>query len=87
MTTYVGDSDTASVTFSKDGVATAATVACEVRSPSGTVTEPTPTNPSTGVYKTEVDFDEAGTWFVKFTATGGVKAVSILRRTVESSEL
>jgi hypothetical protein len=48
------------------------TVVVTVKAPDGTTSTPTPTNPSTGVYRAAVALTTAGTWRVKFAGTGTV---------------
>ncbi|MDM4722754.1 hypothetical protein QTQ03_25310 [Micromonospora sp. WMMA1363] len=59
-----------------DGVLTAATVVLTVTDPSGNAATPTPTNPSTGVYRHTIDLDEAGLWRWTWTVTGAVQDVA-----------
>jgi hypothetical protein len=57
-----------------DGVLTAATMALTVTDPSGNDTTPSPTNPSTGIYRYTIDLDEAGLWrWVWWAVTGAVE--------------
>jgi hypothetical protein len=58
-----------------NGVLTNTTVALEVRKPDGTITTPTPTNASAGVYTYTVPaVDQAGLWWYSFIGTGAVCA-------------
>lgn len=80
---YIGDRVTATVTFTDaDDVATDATVVAYVFKPDGTSLpadgDPalTVTHGGTGIYSTDVDIDDDGTWVVRFEATGTlVKAI------------
>jgi hypothetical protein len=49
-----------------------ATVALAVTAPDGTVSAPTVTHPSTGVYTADVTFTQPGDWLVVWTTTGAV---------------
>lgn len=67
----VGESRTTQVTFrDQDGtLVDPSSVTLTIRDPEGTVTTPTPDNPSTGVYEHEIDFDEAGWWRWQWSGT------------------
>lgn len=72
----VGDLVPLEATFRNTaGVATNPTgVTLTVRAPDGTVTTPTPTNPSTGVYHFDLAASQAGLYWYTFKGTGTVTA-------------
>ena len=80
----VGDRVTVTTTVTVEGVATNATMAILVTSPSGTTSTPTISNPSTGVYKANIDATEAGVWLYKWTASGAVVSTQIDQFTVRA---
>lgn len=53
------------------------TVTVAVRKPDATLTAPTPTNPSVGVWQVIVPTDQEGTWYARFTATGPAKVDTV----------
>lgn len=55
-----------------DGALTAATVALTVIDPAGGSTTPTPTNPSTGIYRSTITLSSAGLWQWVWAVTGAV---------------
>jgi len=58
-----------------NGVLTNTTVTLEIRKPDGTISSPTPTNSSTGVYTYTVPVvDQAGLWWYSFMGAGAVTA-------------
>jgi len=82
MSSYInGDTVRLSATFTVDGAATdPTTVTLRVKAPSGTVTSYTYaateiTRVSTGVYRKDVLFDAAGTWYVRWEGTGAAAGV------------
>ena len=58
------------------------TVVMTVVDPAGTVTNPTPANPSVGVYDFDFQLDLAGIWFYDVVATGPDGAVVVSRANV-----
>lgn len=75
----VGDLVQLTATFT--AVATGATinpttVDFYVKKPNGTTLTPIPSNPSLGVYTTQVSIDEAGEWLWRVTGTGAAQAAS-----------
>jgi len=58
-----------------DGTLTTATVVLTVTDPSGDVTTPSVTTPSTGIYQGSVTLNEAGTWIYVWSTTGNVVSV------------
>lgn len=68
----IGDVVELSVTFTNDAGTPANPSAIELRilSPAGTVTTPTPTNPSTGVYTYLLSPTVPGWWAYRFTGSG-----------------
>lgn len=56
----------------RDGTLVTATVALTVTNPSGTTTTPVVSTPSTGVYRSSVTLNAAGTWFYTWSASGNV---------------
>lgn len=50
------------------------TVTFTIRKPDGTQTSPSVTNPSTGVYQTQVSIDQPGTWRWRAVGTGAAQA-------------
>jgi hypothetical protein len=50
------------------------TAICTVQAPDGTLTTPSVTNDSTGVYSADVTLDQAGTWYVEWQGSGTVVA-------------
>lgn len=52
------------------------TAVCSVKAPDGTVSTPSVTNDSTGVYHADVTLDQAGTWYVEWQGSGTVIAAS-----------
>lgn len=76
MATNVGDIVTVSNTFSVSGVPTnPTTVILLVRAPDGTQTTPATTNPSVGVFESNITVTQAGIWYVRWTGSGAVVAV------------
>jgi len=73
----IGDKVTLSTTVKDDtGTLINATMAIAVTKPDGSAaTASAPTNPSTGVFKSTVTVDQAGTWTYVWTASGTVVAV------------
>ncbi len=61
-------------------------VTCQVKDPSGTVTTPSPTQVSTGVYRVDVTFNASGIWYIRFAGTGAVIAAVERRVEVLDSE-
>lgn len=61
---YEGDTITLQATFRDiaGDLVDPSSVTLYVEDPSGTITEPSPSNPSVGVYQAEVDLDAAGWW-------------------------
>ena len=49
-------------------------VVCQLKDPAGTLTTPSNSKISTGIYEASVDVATAGTWRFRWTATGTVKA-------------
>ena len=84
----VGDKVTLSTTVKDDsGTLTNATMAIAVTKPDGTSASPSaPTNPSTGVYKSTVTVDQAGTWTYVWTASVQVTAVEPGQFTVRAQQ-
>ena len=77
MTWYVGD--TATITFSTSLAGVAAdmiTITVFTRSPSGTITTPTPTHAGTGSYTIPLTPTEPGQWTVGGTAIYGASQKS-----------
>lgn len=75
----VGETRTVTATFKlEDGtLVNPSNVALTVKDPSGNTTTPATSNPSTGVFTAEIDFDEAGIWYWQWsgeTTEGTVKA-------------
>jgi hypothetical protein len=60
------------------------TVALTVRAPDGTITTPTPTNPSTGVYHYDLAASQPGLWWYTFKGTGTIQAAERRSLYVES---
>lgn len=56
-----------------DGTLVDATVALALTDPSGNTTTPSPTHPSTGIYRYVIDLDEAGLFRWVWTVTGTVQ--------------
>jgi hypothetical protein len=70
----VGDLVPLQATF-RDSTGTLAntTVTLTVRAPDGTVTTPTPTNPSAGVYRYDLAATQPGLWWYTFKGSGAVQ--------------
>src|SRR3954469_17416489 len=49
-------------------------VTLTVRAPDGTVTTPSPTNPSTGVFHYDLSVTQPGLWWYTFKGTGAIQA-------------
>lgn len=77
MTTYdVGDAATLTTSvYSSAGALTDATVVLTITAPDATVTTPTVTHASTGVYTATITVTLAGVWFYTWTVSGTVTAV------------
>lgn len=77
MTTYdVGDAATLGTSvYNTSGALTDATVTLSVTAPDGSVSTPSVTHSSTGVYTATVSVSQAGTWFYTWTVSGAVTAV------------
>lgn len=82
MSSYInGDTIRLSATFTVDGAATdPTTVTLRVKAPSGTVTAYTHADAeiarvSDGVYRKDVPFDAAGSWYVRWEGTGAAAGV------------
>lgn len=70
----IGDRVTLTANFTDDATPVEpTTVTCTVKAPSGATTSPSVTNTS-GTYSAEVDPDEQGAWYYRFTATGSYVA-------------
>lgn len=52
------------------------TVNFYIKKPSGVILTPSPSNPSTGVFTTQVTTDVAGEWLWRVTGTGAAQAAS-----------
>lgn len=79
----VGDTYTATATFTVGGVLTNPTsISLTVTAPDGTATSPTPTNDSTGVYHYDQALSSAGVWSFVFTGTGTAAGVQTSTITV-----
>lgn len=77
MTTRnVGDQIDTRYLVSPNGVLTDATVVLTVTDPAGTVTTPSVTHPSIGVYDASFTVSTAGVWFWYWTASGAVVDVT-----------
>lgn len=66
----IGDSVRLTFSVTVDGVLTDATVALTITDPSGNVTTPGTSHPSTGVYSATLAATSAGVWIYRWTATG-----------------
>lgn len=76
MSFDVGDLWTPELTVKNAaGVLTAATVALSVTSPAGTVSSPTVSTPSVGLYTASVPLTEDGYWLATWTVSGTVTGV------------
>jgi len=88
-TYLVGQRLTSRCQFDRSGVLTDPTsITCQVKAPSGTVTTnipPTVVKESTGIYVLDWTPTAAGTWVVKWTATGNVEAVDEGQAIAEAS--
>lgn len=67
--------DVAALPIVKRALTNPSSVSCSVIAPDGTVTSPTPTNTSTGVYYVQVLASQVGTYTVTWTGTGAAAGV------------
>lgn len=69
----VGSTPVITTTFrDEDGnLADPNTVSADIRAPDGTMSSPTPTNVSVGIWETLVPVDQAGWWFYEIAGSGG----------------
>ena len=51
------------------GAVSHTTAVCSVKAPNGTITTPSVTNDSTGMYSADVTLDQAGTWYIEWQGT------------------
>ena len=65
---------TATFTDLAGAVADPTTVALTVKAPDGTLTSPSNSKDSTGVYHADVNPDASGTWWYRWTGTGALVA-------------
>ena len=61
------------------------TAVCSVKAPDGTISTPSVTNDSTGVYSADVTLDQAGTWYIEWQGTVTVIAAGDTAIRVRSS--
>jgi hypothetical protein len=84
----LGDGIRATATFKNlsKQLADPSAVTCQVKDPSGTITTPSPTQDSTGVYRVDITLDVVGDWHIRFAGTGNVIAAVERRVKVLESE-
>lgn len=73
----VGDQVRLTATFratADDSLVNPTTVTLKVKSPAGTVTTPSATSSSTGIWTYDLDLTLEGNWYYRFVGTGAVKA-------------
>lgn len=72
----IGDTVRLTATFTNESAANAdpTTVTVSIRAPDGTVTTPTATQSSTGVYYCDLAVTMAGVWRYRFAGTGALVA-------------
>lgn len=94
MSSYInGDTIRVTATFTVDGAATdPTTVTLRVKAPSGTTTVYTYTDGhltrvSAGVYRKDVLFNAAGSWYVRWEGTGAAAGVEEEAITVSRSKV
>ena len=61
------------------------TAVCSVKAPNGTISTPSVTNDSTGVYSADVTLDQAGTWYIEWQGSVTVIAAGDTAIRVRSS--
>ena len=61
------------------------TAVCSVKAPNGTITTPSVTNDSTGMYSADVTLDQAGTWYIEWQGSVTVIAAGDTAIRVRSS--
>lgn len=76
MTTNVGQRKRATLTLEVGDVLTNGTVTVQVLAPDGTVSSPSVTNSSTGVYVADFTVTEPGRWTVRAFSSGAVIAAA-----------
>ena len=84
----VGDRVTIQATFTDENsvLTDPDTVQLEIKNPAGTVTTPSVSNPSTGVYEGSVLFDADGLWWYRWEGTGTVDAAEEGSMSVRESQ-
>ena len=66
----------ATFTDSQGNLTDPTSVTATVRAPNGTVTTPTATKVSTGVYRADVATNASGPWLYRFESTGSAQAAA-----------
>lgn len=78
MTYVLGQRITLSTNvLDEDGVLTDATVVLTVTAPDGTISTPTVSHPSTGVYTAQVTFTQAGDWLRVWSTSGTIVSTDV----------